>query len=226
MSNADNNHAAGVVVFDLDGTLTDTSGDIVYTVNFMRSRMGLSDLSKDEVLAAVGRGAPFLLRALLDIEAYKKETFEQLLKVFEEHYLAHQGERSHLYPGIREALTVLEKKYDLYVLSNKPQRSTTSEVQKMGIADHFKAVWGAGAMPALKPDPAGIETAVALSGVSKSKAVMAGDLRVDMEAGRRAGVRTCFVTWGFGSLPGEELRPDAVVSSAFDLEAAIDRLLQ
>ncbi len=216
---------AGVIVFDLDGTLTDTSGDIAFSTNYMRERLGQSPLSVAEVLEAVGRGAPYLLKTLLGVGEGQTEKLNELLKEFERHYLTHQGQHSRLYPGMRAAIESLSSRYDLYVLSNKPERATVREVEKAGIRKFFRAVWGAGSLPGLKPDPIGVLRALKTSDIPRSLGVMVGDLFVDIQTAHNAGVMSCFVTWGFGKTPGG-LFPTVTVDAADELVPKIDGMLQ
>lgn len=202
-----------VAVFDLDGTLVDTAEDIAFSVNHLRLKQGLIALKTEEILKAVGRGAPFLLQKMLEIANDDQSLTDYWLNAFQTHYLKHQGERSVLYPGIVRALEELSDIADLYVLSNKPHAATLCELQKKGIHTVFKKVWGAGQFPALKPDPVGILSACQISRVSVANAVMVGDLWIDIQAGFNAGVHTIYVDWGFGQHAPKEPAPSKTISS-------------
>lgn len=219
--NAASKRPEGVLVFDLDGTLVDTSGDLVFSVNHVRRVIGLGPLSKEQVLAQVGHGAGYLLPRVTGIDQNDNERLDQLMDEFRRHYLAHQTERSNLYPGIRDALESLVERYDLYVLSNKPHVALQGEIDGQKIGRFFKGIWGGGALPALKPDPVGIDTALQESAVPRSRCVMIGDMAVDIQVGINAGVSTCFVTWGFAALGDGDPTPDVIVKSPNELEAAV-----
>lgn len=214
----------GALIFDLDGTLVDTAGDIVASSNYLRSRLGLAPLPFAEVLAAVGRGAPFLIERLTGVGPADGARFEQLLGEFRTHYLEHQTERSRVYPGIRECLQRLGARHHLYVLSNKPHVATVRELEGQGLAGCFRAIWGAGAFAQLKPDPVGIETALTDSALPRSRALMIGDMGIDVETGQRAGVATCRVTWGFPDPAASAAVADLVVATVAELERAIAEL--
>ena len=223
--NRDADTSRGVVVFDLDGTLVDTSEDIAFTINHLRQRQGLAALKTDEILKAVGLGAPFLLRNMLEIDSSKPDITDHWLSAFQTHYMQHQGERSHLYPGIDAALEALRAFADLYVLSNKPHDATVQEVNKKGIHHHFESIWGAGQFSALKPDPAGIHAACKISDAPHMKAVMIGDLWVDIQAGLNAGVHTIFVGWGFGSDLPRAPAPTRAVSTPRSIPETVRQLI-
>lgn len=217
--------ARGALVFDLDGTLVDTSRDLVRSVNYMREIEGLAPLSVAEVLVSVGRGAVHLLRKTIGIEENENERLKRLLKRFESHYLSHQAELSRPYPGIKETLASLALRYHLFLLSNKPHRATVNEAVKHGLEIYFEEVWGAGALPTLKPDPAGILLAMKRSGLPRERTVMIGDMVTDIRTGINAGVKTCFVTWGFGTLGSEDPEPSAIAASTKELETTIEELI-
>ena len=95
------------------------------------------------------------------------------------------------------------------MLSNKPDVAVKNEVERNGIIHYFKKVWGAGVLSGLKPDPVGIDTAMALSDVPKSKVLMIGDLVVDIQTGINAEVSTIHVTWWCGTLAADGPRSAA-----------------
>ncbi len=214
----------GVVVFDLDGTLSDTSGDIVFSSNAMRRRAGLAPLSHDEVMASVGHGSPYLLQQILQLDP-DDPSLSTLVPEFQQHYLQHQGQRSALYPGIKQAVATLSTRYHLYILSNKLHAPVLREAEDQGIAPYFQHIWGAGDFAALKPDPTGILTALKLSNILANCAVMIGDSVVDIQAGQRAGVKTCFADWGFAPLPPNAPQPSVRLSDPQRLVVTIDRML-
>ena len=197
------------VVFDLDGTLIDTSEDIVYTINHMRRQAGMQPLCNRMVLNAVGHGASILVQKTLEIDPDDTERLESLVSECRAHFALHQGTRSHPYPGISEMIARLYEFADLYVLSNKPSYEVIHEVDLAGFAHYFREIWGAGSFAQLKPDPGGIYAAMELSGVVAENTIMVGDLPVDMETAIRAGVHAVFVTWGFGSVL--DIRDESIV---------------
>ncbi|MCP4604103.1 MAG: HAD hydrolase-like protein [Proteobacteria bacterium] len=215
----------GALIFDLDGTLVDTAGDIVFTVNHIRMKIGLAPLGTDKVLEAVGLGLPNLFTRLIEINENDREKFEGLRNEFRRHYYEHQTERSEVYPGMREALKSFGRRCDLHVLSNKPHVAVLRELEGHKIQSLFKSIYGAGALSAMKPDPVGIDTAVELSGVPRSSVVMIGDMNTDVMTAWKAGVKSCFVTWGFGTLKKGSPKPTVTVDKVEELEPAIERLL-
>lgn len=206
----------------MDGTISDTSGDIVFSANEVRMRAGLPKLTPPEVLAHVGNGARFLVSSLIGAQEDDARV-TPFLERFWQHYAAHQTERSRPYPGIEGQLRRLATRYHLYVLSNKSDHAVRVELEKHGLAGYFRRAWGVnGELREKKPHPEGILKAMELSGASGDRGVMIGDMAPDYGAGRAAGVKVVWVKWGFGraeSLPGE---PDAVAETVGALADTIE----
>jgi len=193
----------GVVVFDLDGTLVDTSGDITAAVNHVRGLRSLEPLEVSAVLAEVGYGAAYLIARTTDVSAGDAAT--ELLGEFRRYYRENQGAHSAPYPGIRGMIDALADDYDLYVLSNKPHDAAVREIELHGLVGAFRCIWGAGSLPTLKPDPAGVLEALRQSGVGAERGAMVGDMAVDLATAAAARVSSFLATWGF--------RPSTVAAS-------------
>jgi len=212
----------GAVVFDLDGTLVDTSGDIVAAVNHVRGAASLPPLTVRAVLDEVGFGAAHLIERTTGTSG--DVALAERLGEFRRYYREHQGARSQLYPGVREMIDALTAEFDLYVLSNKPHEAVLREIEIQGLRDAFRGVWGAGSLPALKPDPVGVFAALRSSGVPAARGAMVGDMAVDVATGAAAGVRSFLVTWGFRELVEAE-GGAATVESPSALAAEILRAI-
>jgi phosphoglycolate phosphatase len=204
-----------LVMFDLDGTLADTGHDLAASVNFTRAHFALAPLAEKLVYANVGRGVEHLLRHSLP-EA-DDQRFAEVMRVFLAHYEAHLLDRTMLYPGVREVLSYFHDKRRL-VVSNKIYRLTEAVVRGLGVAGEFDAILGGDSAVEKKPHPALLQLALSRFQVAAAQALMVGDGDTDIEAGRRAGVITCGVTYGLGSK--EDLlaaQPDLVIDHISEL---------
>ncbi|NLG00670.1 MAG: HAD-IA family hydrolase, partial [Lentisphaerae bacterium] len=128
-----------------------------------------------------------------------------------------------LYPGVADTLEALcAAGWRLAVVTNKPGPVTRPILEGLGIARFFGAVVGGGDTPALKPDPAPLRLAAERMGVTlDADDWMAGDNFTDLEAGRRAGLRRCFCSYGFGE-PREETW-DLAIDRFADLRESLSR---
>ncbi len=201
-----------LVMFDLDGTLADSGHDLADSVNFTRDHFTLSPLPEKLVYANVGRGVEHLLKQSLPEES--PEHFQEVMEVFLAHYEKHLLDRTVLYPGVREVLEYFRGKRRL-VVSNKTHRLTVAVVRGLGVAQEFDAILGGDSAAEKKPHPALLRLALEKFQVPAHSALMVGDGDTDIEAGKRAGVMTCAVTYGLGN------RDDLVATKP---DVLIDRL--
>ena len=183
-------------MFDLDGTLADTGHDLADAVNFTRAHFALAPLTERLVYDHVGRGVEHLLRHALPEES--PGHFHEVMCVFLERYEKHLLDRTVLYPGAREALTHFRGKRRA-VVSNKIYRLTLAVVRGLGVEKEFDLILGGDSGPEKKPHPAHLNAVLRRFDVPAPAAVMVGDGDTDVEAGKRAGVVTCGVTFGLGA---------------------------
>ena len=189
-----------LLIFDLDGTLIDSRRDLVNSVNAALRSLGRDELPSDEIAAMVGDGAPTLVRRALG-DTVDEVLLKRGLEFFLSYYREHKLDYTRLYDGIPEALETLRgangTRRVMFVLTNKPVNPSRAIVQALGIAEKFASVYGGNSFETKKPDPLGINTILAETGVRADQAVMIGDSAVDILTGRAAGTWTCGVSYGF-----------------------------
>jgi len=189
-----------LLIFDLDGTLIDSRQDLVNSVNAALRSLGREELPSDEIAAMVGDGAPRLVRRALG-DTVDEALVRKGLEYFLSYYREHKLDYTRLYDGIPEALEALQgangTRRVMSVLTNKPVNPSRAIVEALGIAERFVSVYGGNSFETKKPDPLGINTILAETGVRPEEAVMIGDSAVDILTGRAAGTWTCGVTYGF-----------------------------
>jgi len=185
-----------LVMFDLDGTLADTGQDLADSVNFTRGHFNLEPLPEESIHAQVGRGVEYLLKHSLPEK--KSEEFSQILHIFLGHYERHLLDCTVLYPGVRDVLDYFSDKRRV-VVSNKMYRLAVAVVRGLGVEDCFDAIFGGDSAAEKKPHPALVHVALRRFQVSAASALIVGDGDTDIEAGKRAGVITCGVTYGLGN---------------------------
>lgn len=187
------------VVFDLDGTLVDSSHDITRAVNAMLAEHGLSGLAPAQVEPLLGEGALSLVAAVYAILGVAVEP--ERLAADTATYLAHYAEEpvrdSVLYRDARTALDELSRRgVALGVCTNKNTGLAVRVLTELGVDRFFAAVVGGDALPVRKPDPAHLLATVTAIGADPDRTVFVGDSRIDAECGRRAGVTSVLVDWG------------------------------
>jgi phosphoglycolate phosphatase len=206
-----------LVIFDLDGTLIDSSVDLANSVNATRASLGLSPIENEIVYSYVGNGAPVLIRKALGPD-YSDDTVGRALEYFLAYYREHMLENTVLYPGVREALDRLRgAAIAMAVLTNKPVRFSQAIVDGLGLTAHFRRVYGGNSFEQKKPHPVGIETLMAECGAACDQTVMVGDSAVDVQTARNANVMACGVTWGFQPETFAAYPPDFLVDRPEEL---------
>jgi phosphoglycolate phosphatase len=216
------------VLFDLDGTLLDTAGDIALALSRTFADHGHPAPPPAAVRQMIGKGAPVLVERAVAAQGLALDPAGQiaLLDGFFHHYgrLQDLDECAALpYPGAREALASLHAAgLPLGVVTNKYHRFATGLLRRLGLAGYLRVVVGGDTCERRKPDPMPLLHACAQLGVAPSTALMVGDSRNDVEAARSAGMPVVLVPYGYTEGQDPRLLPcDHMVDSLADLPGLI-----
>jgi phosphoglycolate phosphatase len=216
-----------ILVFDLDGTLAETAGDLVGTLNAILRREGLRPLDLARARKLIGGGARLLIARGFAEEgrALAPDRLESLYRDFIAHYEQRIAEESHLYPGVERALARFAKAdYALAVCTNKLEKSSRLLLRALEVDDRFQAICGQDTFGVAKPDPRVLRETIAKARGDLGRAVMVGDSSTDIETARAAGVPVVAVDFGYTDKPIEEYRPDRVISHFDQLWEAVAAL--
>jgi phosphoglycolate phosphatase len=208
---------ARLLVFDLDGTLVDSSRDLAAALNAALARVapGAPSIALDVVVSFVGEGARILVERSLR-HAGVDVAPEAVLPVFFECYGERLLDTTRLYPGVAEALDALDG-FPLAVLTNKPGPFSRTILEGLGVAGRFARIWGYGDVAARKPDPVGLLRLAEELGASPADTWMIGDSAIDVRTGRAAGARVAGVTWGLDPAGVRAASPDRLLGSAAEI---------
>lgn len=187
--------AVELLIFDLDGTLIESKWDIASSVNLTLAELSLPERPAEEIFGFVGDGVKKLLR--LSVGDGSRTSFEDALKVFRRHYLAHCLDRTTFYPGIEPMLRHFAHKQKA-VATNKSIEYTHLILNGLG-AQHFTYLVGGDNGFGLKPEPGMLLHILEQLNVSKDQAVLVGDSTNDIDGGHNAGIRVCAVGYGMGN---------------------------
>ena len=217
------------VIFDLDGTLADTSGDLIAAANQCFIAMGdgpVLDAARDAAVA-LGGGRAMLTAGLLRLgRPVDPEVLDQWYPVLLEAYGADICRHTVLYDGAMRAVETLQNAgFKTAICTNKPFALAQQLLQDLGVRDQFAALIGADSLPTRKPDPAPLRAAVQQSGGLLEKACLVGDTATDHNTARAANVPSILVSFGAGREDVHALRPDAVIDHFDELHAVVERLL-
>jgi phosphoglycolate phosphatase len=186
------------IIFDLDGTLVDTIGDIAASMNRALERGGFPPLAEEAYIEKVGWGIKKLAFLALPEDARNDEVVEKVAADASRLYAEKPLGFSKPYPGIRELITeVRRRKLKTAVLTNKPDPVTQSVIGGLFLPGSFD--WVQGDRPGVprKPDPGAAWELLLSLDVSPRETVFMGDSEVDMETARAANCHALGVSWGF-----------------------------
>lgn len=187
------------VLFDLDGTLTDSLPDIHWALDTARRGLGLPGVTIEATRGWVGCGAAMLVARSLGHEDERAPEVARLLGAFLQAYEAHADARSTVYPGVVGALRALRARgVRLAVTTNKPSRACEALLRGLGLRPLVDLVVTPDDAGVRKPDPEFMRTALARCGVAADDAIVVGDGMPDVEAALRAGVACVALRDGYG----------------------------
>jgi phosphoglycolate phosphatase len=217
------------VVFDLDGTLADTSADLIAAANACFRALGHGDmLDQDDALTAfLGRRAMLRLGFARLGEDPSEAAVNAQYPVLLAAYAGAIDRHTQMYPGAVEAVEALRRAgYATAVCTNKPEGLAETLLQRLGVRDLFAALVGADTLPVRKPDPAPLVEAIRRAGGDARRALLVGDTATDRDTGRAAGVPVALVTFGPEGAGVARLNPEALLERFEDLAAVAARLIR
>ncbi|MGO4869976.1 MAG: HAD-IA family hydrolase [Roseiarcus sp.] len=220
---------APTLVFDLDGTLAETAGDLIGALNFVLAGEGIAPVPVAAARSLLGAGARALIARgfALSGRELAPATLEALFADFLVYYAAHIADESALFPGVEDCLTrCAAAGWRLAVCTNKLEGLSHLLLGKLGVADRFAFVCGQDTFGVAKPDPAPLLKTIGKVGGDPKRAAMVGDSRTDIQTARAAGTLVVAVDFGYTDVPVAELKPDRVISHFGALFEAVEGLLR
>ncbi|MDC0736979.1 HAD-IA family hydrolase [Cognatishimia sp. SS12] len=203
------------VIFDLDGTLADTSGDLLAAANVCFRDMGHGDVlhtGRDAGIALRG-GRMMLTQGLKRIVAYDPATVDRYYPMLLEAYSSAIAHHTRLYPGAMESVAALvELGFGVGICTNKPEALAEQLLQTLGVRDAFGALVGADTLPVRKPDPAPLRETARRLGGDPAQCLLVGDSDTDRNTARAAGVPSVLVTFGPSGEDMAALQPEALLA--------------
>ncbi|MGH1413297.1 MAG: HAD-IA family hydrolase [Pelagimonas sp.] len=216
------------VIFDLDGTLADTSGDLIAAANHCFAAMQIEerlDPLGDAGTAVRGGRAMLSLglgRAGLLSEQTVDKWYPELLAAYDDAIDVH----THMYPGAVQAVEkLLSKGYALGVCTNKPEALAEKLLRSLGVRDLFGSMIGADTLATRKPDVAPYWAAVDHCGGRRDASLLVGDSETDRKTAANAGVPSILVTFAVGGEDVRPLNPESVIDHFDELHPEIMRLI-
>jgi len=209
-----------LIIFDLDGTLVDSRQDIANAINFTLKKIGLKEKSVSETSSYIGRGMRDLIRRSLGNG--QEGLIENALSIFEKYYREHSSDNSILYPHVKEILEHFKRKRKV-VVTNRNYEFARLTLKNLYIYDYFEDIIGGDNTACMKPSSCPLDILMERFDIDKEKAIIVGDMDLDIIAGKQAGIYTCGVTYGIGRK--EDIlgaKPDFIINDIIDLKNIIN----
>ena len=184
------------MLFDLDGTLIDTAPDMVAVLQDLQRDNGQKPIPYDVGRMSVSNGALGLIRIGFPDSDEKQR--RQLHQQYLERYARNVCQRSAVFPGLEALLERLDAASCPWgIVTNKPARMTDSLLRKLGLANRSACIVSGDTLTQRKPHPAPLLYACEIAGFDPKSTIYVGDAERDVEAGRRAGMTTIAVGYGY-----------------------------
>lgn len=218
------NEKIELIIFDLDGTIVNSIFDIADGVNHVLVKMNRDAVSVPEVQKMIGSGVKKLIElALIDVS--DEIVLANALKIFQEYYSKNLITKTRPYKDVFETLNQLSD-FKMAIYSNKPQDLTDKVIIGLDLNSYFDTIQGADESKyKRKPSEEGIKYILRELNVKPGNTMMVGDSTHDIHAGKRAGVMTCAVTYGYRDekiLANES--PDYLINKLTDLVSILKNI--
>jgi len=216
------------VIFDLDGTLADTSGDLIAAANACFRQMGVGDMldSGQDAGTALRGGKAMLRLGLSRMRAADEAEIERWYPVLLEAYAGDIDRHTVIYPGAMAAVDALRAAgFGVGICTNKPEALAERLLLSLGVRDAFQSLVGADTLPVRKPDPEPLFEAARRAGGHPQRCLLVGDSDTDRKTAAAAGVPSVLVTFGPSGEDMAALRPHGLLERFDDLPEMVARLL-
>lgn len=205
------------ILFDLDGTITDSGAGIIHCAQETFAHYGLTVPTKEDLRVIVGPP----LRQSLQKFGVRPEDVEEAVEVYRQHYVDHGQYENIPYPGIERLLQRLKNEgHQLYVATSKPEAMSVQILTHFGLAQHFDGIYGSTADQGRDTKAKVISHLLAHIAPIPGRIVMVGDTVYDVEGANALQIPCIGVSWGYGVLD------DMMAEGAIGMAHSMDELYQ
>ncbi len=211
-----------LIVFDMDGTLTDSRGIITAYANRTLAHYSRPPLPREKILCHVGYGATALLEGVMK-EAGLQADVHEVFRYYDSLYNENPAYQVEPYPKVLEMLSALrDRDITRVVLSNRPHHQTLL-ITGAVLQGHLDQVFGQRAGIPMKPDPTALQMILKDHQRMPKECLYVGDMHFDVDVAKNAGVRSVGCCWGIGGFSQVE-HADFVIENPMDLLKVVDQL--
>ncbi|MEO1768217.1 HAD-IA family hydrolase [Candidatus Enterococcus ferrettii] len=208
-----------VILFDLDGTLTDSSKGILASIIYMLKELKLEIPDKEVLRTFIG---PPLSLSLNNIYGMDKEAAQKAVMIYRDYYAVYGILQLEVYPGILETLVELSQHYSLGLATSKPTPYAEQIIRNLNFTSYFTGIFGADLDGKREGKAAIIKDALTHLSVEPEEAIMVGDREFDIKGAKENGLASIGVLYGFGNREElEQAGADKIVKKALEIPAAV-----
>jgi len=208
-----------LLIFDLDGTLINSQEGIAQAVIATLQHFSLPLKSPDEIVSYVGTGVEDLIRKSTNLDS--GGLFTQTMEFFKQNFSAIADIHSQLYPHVCDILNYFNQKEKI-IITNRKRAIALRSLSYFKIDHYFSAIIGGDDLTCMKPSGCPLEKCMAQLNVEKQYTIIIGDMAIDINAGKNAGIDTCALTSGIGKKEAIlHAQPDYVISDIIQLKTII-----
>lgn len=205
--------------FDVDGTLVDSTKDIVNAMNYILRTVGLPEKPPGKIVSYIGTGVKDLVRK--SVGSGHADLLDKCVELFSEYYSRHSHDEAVLYPHVKEVLEYFKNKRK-FILTNRYSRFAAATLKGLGVKHYFEDIFGGDDEACLKPSPCIIDRIFSKVDIRKDTTLLVGDMAIDIQTGKNSGIKTCWVTYGLGKKEDfKDLRPDYTIGDMIELKKII-----
>jgi phosphoglycolate phosphatase len=205
-----------LLVFDLDGTLVDTKDIIIASINRTLSALGKATRPREEIAANIGEGVWNLIEKSL--RPRDEEELSRAIAIFRKDYQRRAAAESKLFPNVIEVLDHFKSKIKV-IVSNSFDETVKAVLRARGIDKYFELIMGGSDRNCLKPSACPLGRILKQFQLDKDRCLMIGDMAIDINAAKQAGVHSCAVTYGIGKRKElQESGPEFIIEDLSDLK--------
>ena len=201
------------ILIDLDGTIINSGPDLIDSLNFVLRNQNIKPVESRIIGTLVGGGAKaMIMRAYQNLKLEPPLNIDLLVEEFLEFYFENCSNKSFLYPNVFDTLKKLKSKFRIALCTNKKQFITEKILIDFKIEDFFDFVLGSDSKIKLKPDTDMLEYCLNECHVAPEHAIMIGDSSNDIMPAKTLGMKSIYVTYGYGKID-KSIKPDYVIDS-------------
>lgn len=207
------------IFFDIDGTLVDATADIAAAMNYALEVLGYPKKPKEVIDTYIGTGVKDLISKSLG--SNDAALIERGVEIYGKRYEEHPADRAIVYPGVRETLEALKSKRK-FILTNRYARYADVLLKSLDLRRYFEEIFGGDDDECVKPNICLFERIASRIDFDKARAIIVGDMGIDIMAGKNAGIKTCWISHGLGQAEeARKLRPDYMIDDIRELKRIV-----